>query len=65
MNLAVASASGTSSPLPGSLRMNRRLAQWLKFHVDGYVEVFSGKVEIGQGIVMCKKGQAGLVLLVF
>src|SRR5439155_158533 len=26
-------------------------AQWLKFHVDGYVEVFSGKVEIGQGIV--------------
>ena len=51
MNLAVTSARGTSLPLPGSLRVNRRLAQWLKFHVDGYVEVFSGKVEIGQGIV--------------
>src|SRR5438046_3859331 len=51
VNLAVTSARGTSLPLPGSLRVNRRLAQWLKFHVDGYVEVFSGKVELGQGIL--------------
>jgi nicotinate dehydrogenase subunit B len=53
MNLAFNLASGavSGSPLPGSLRVNRRLAQWLKFHVEGYVEVFSGKVEIGQGIL--------------
>jgi CO/xanthine dehydrogenase Mo-binding subunit len=51
VNLAVTSASGTGSPLPGSLLMNRRLARWVKFHVDGYVEVFSGKVELGQGIL--------------
>ena len=53
MNLAFNLASGevAGSPLPGSLRVNRRLAQWLKFHVEGYVEVFSGKVEIGQGIL--------------
>ena len=38
-------------PLPGSLRVNRRLSQWLRFHPDGYVEVTSGKVEIGQGIL--------------
>jgi CO/xanthine dehydrogenase Mo-binding subunit len=53
VNLAFNLASGAvaGSPLPGSLRVNRRLAQWLKFHVEGYVEVFSGKVEIGQGIL--------------
>ena len=53
MNLAFNLASGAvaGTPLPGSLRVNRRLAQWLKFHVEGYVEVFSGKVEIGQGIL--------------
>ena len=40
-----------ASSLPGSLRANRRLSQWLKFRSDGWVEVFSGKVEIGQGIL--------------
>src|SRR6202165_3233251 len=45
------SGADAASPLPGSLSGNRRLSQWLKFHVDGYVEVFSGKVEIGQGIL--------------
>src|SRR5215470_11693936 len=39
------------SPLPGSLETNRRLSQWLRFRPDGTVEVFSGKVEIGQGIL--------------
>jgi CO/xanthine dehydrogenase Mo-binding subunit len=45
--------SGAAAPsvLPGSLRGNRRLSQWLKFHADGFVEIFSGKVEIGQGIL--------------
>src|SRR2546430_2392042 len=53
VNLAFNLPSGAvaGSPLPGSLRVNRRLAQWLKFHVEGYIEVFSGKVEIGQGIL--------------
>jgi CO/xanthine dehydrogenase Mo-binding subunit len=37
--------------LPGSLNENRRLRQWLRFRDDGHVEVFSGKVEIGQGIL--------------
>ncbi len=39
------------APLPGSLQTNPRLSQWLKFRPDGIVEVFSGKVEIGQGIL--------------
>jgi CO/xanthine dehydrogenase Mo-binding subunit len=37
--------------LPGSLQSNKRLSQWLRFRPDGVVEVFSGKVEIGQGIL--------------
>ncbi len=34
----------------GSLEKNPRLSQWLRFERDGTVSVFSGKVEIGQGI---------------
>jgi CO/xanthine dehydrogenase Mo-binding subunit len=37
--------------LPGSLQNNRRLSQWLRFCPDGTVEVSTGKVEIGQGIL--------------
>ncbi len=37
--------------LPGSLQTNPRLSQWLRFRPDGIVEVSSGKVEIGQGIL--------------
>jgi len=37
--------------LPGSLHTNRRLSQWLRFDRGGYVEVRTGKVEIGQGIL--------------
>ena len=53
MNLAFRTASGEvdAKPLPGSLRVNPRLSQWLRFRADGYAEVFSGKVEIGQGIL--------------
>lgn len=36
---------------PGSLEKNPRLSQWLRVHADGTVFVFSGKVEIGQGIL--------------
>jgi CO/xanthine dehydrogenase Mo-binding subunit len=53
MNLALRMSTGEidAPALPGSLRVNRRLSQWLRFHRDGYVEVSSGKVEIGQGIL--------------
>ncbi len=37
--------------LPASLRGNRRLSRWLKIRAEGFVDVFSGKVEIGQGIL--------------
>jgi len=37
--------------LPGSLHTNRRLSQWLRFDRGGYVDVRTGKVEIGQGIL--------------
>ena len=40
-----------AAALPTSLRTNRRLSQWLRFDAAGFVEVFSGKVEIGQGIL--------------
>ncbi|MET0964119.1 MAG: molybdopterin cofactor-binding domain-containing protein [Noviherbaspirillum sp.] len=54
MNMAYAAATGavhSGPPLPGSLQRNRVLAQWLRFSVHGHVEVFSGKVELGQGIL--------------
>ena len=44
-------SAAAAPPLPGSLRVNRRLSQWLSFASEGFVEVFSGKVEIGQGIL--------------
>ena len=37
--------------LPGSLHTNRRLAQWLNFSRPGVVQVHTGKVELGQGIL--------------
>ena len=54
MNLAfgvAGSESGDLPRLPGSLQLNRRLARWLHFLPDGMIEVRSGKVEIGQGIL--------------
>ncbi len=47
---AGATAAG-APPLPGSLAANPRLSQWLRFSPDGSVDVFSGKVELGQGIL--------------
>jgi CO/xanthine dehydrogenase Mo-binding subunit len=35
----------------GSLEKNPRLSQWLRLEGNGTVSVFSGKVEIGQGIL--------------
>ncbi|MEO6435975.1 MAG: molybdopterin cofactor-binding domain-containing protein, partial [Tepidisphaeraceae bacterium] len=37
--------------LPSSLARNPRLGRWLRLRRDGVVEVRSGKVEIGQGIL--------------
>jgi nicotinate dehydrogenase subunit B len=37
--------------LPGSLQTNRRLDAWLRINSDGTATVFSGKVELGQGIL--------------
>ena len=37
--------------LPGSLNTNRRLDQWLRFNPDQTITVYTGKVEIGQGVV--------------
>lgn len=36
---------------PGSLEKNPRLSQWIRIHPEGMVSVFTGKVEIGQGIL--------------
>jgi nicotinate dehydrogenase subunit B len=40
-----------SAALPTSLEANPRLDQWLKVNADETITVFSGKVELGQGIV--------------
>jgi len=36
--------------LPGSLNGNRMLNAWLRIDADGSVTIFSGKIELGQGI---------------
>ncbi len=41
----------TPAQLPGSLQTNRMLDAWLRINADGSVTVFTGKVELGQGIV--------------
>ena len=39
------------SVLPGSLNTNRMLESWLRINADGTVTVYTGKVELGQGIL--------------
>jgi nicotinate dehydrogenase subunit B len=39
------------APLPGSLNTNRMLDGWLRINPNGSVTVFTGKVELGQGIL--------------
>jgi len=36
--------------LPGSLNGNRQLSSWLRINPNGTVTVFTGKIELGQGI---------------
>jgi CO/xanthine dehydrogenase Mo-binding subunit len=40
----------TAARLPGSLNGNRMLNGWLRIDADGTVTLFSGKIELGQGI---------------
>ena len=47
---AVAQAPA-SAVLPGSLNGNRQLDSWLRINADGTVTMFTGKVELGQGIL--------------
>src|SRR5690606_10016045 len=37
--------------LPFTLATNKRLDRWVRIHTDGTVDVLTGRVEIGQGIV--------------
>ena len=44
-------AVGNKLVRKGSLEKNPRLSQWLRIHRDGTISIFSGKVELGQGIL--------------
>ena len=41
----------TTASLPLSLARNTRLDRWVAVRPDGVVEIRTGKVEIGQGII--------------
>jgi len=43
-------ASAQKAKLPGSLDTNRMLNSWLRIDPDGSVTIFTGKIELGQGI---------------
>ena len=51
-SLDASTASGQEPPrLPGSLQSNRKLDGWIRIDADGIATVFTGKVELGQGIL--------------
>ena len=41
----------TTEALPPTLTPNPRLGDWLHISSDGIVEIRSGKVELGQGVI--------------
>ena len=43
--------AASAPALPGSLQTHRRLDGWLRINADGTVTMFTGKVELGQGIL--------------
>src|SRR5215467_8904869 len=45
------STAGAQERLPGSLQNNRKLDAWIRINTDGTATVFTGKVELGQGIL--------------
>ena len=50
-SLAPAALTQQAPRLPGSLQTNRMLSAWLAINADGTATVFTGKVELGQGIL--------------
>ena len=46
----LAQGTDVAPRLPGSLNTNRQLSAWLRVNSNGTVTVFTGKVELGQGI---------------
>jgi nicotinate dehydrogenase subunit B len=46
----LAQGTDVAAHLPGSLNNNRQLSAWLRVNSNGTVTVFTGKVELGQGI---------------
>ena len=48
--LAPGASRAQTRALPGSLAGNRRLDGWLRIGPDGRVTLFTGKIELGQGI---------------
>ncbi|MBA2964433.1 MULTISPECIES: xanthine dehydrogenase family protein molybdopterin-binding subunit [Ramlibacter] len=47
----LAAQAPAAAPLPGSLNSNRRLDAWIRIQPDGTLTMFTGKVELGQGIL--------------
>ena len=53
-------ARGQEPPrLPGSLQGNRRLGAWIRIDADGSATIFTGKVELGQGILTALAADRG------
>jgi CO/xanthine dehydrogenase Mo-binding subunit len=50
-SLSPTASAKKQARLPGSLDRNRRLDAWLSINADSTVTVFTGKVELGQGIL--------------
>lgn len=50
-NPIAAQAPALPAALPGSLNSNRMLDGWLRVNANGTVTMFTGKVELGQGIL--------------
>ena len=46
----IAAAQAKPAKLPGSLATNRMLDAWIRIGADGRVTIFTGKIELGQGI---------------
>ncbi|RYY98831.1 MAG: xanthine dehydrogenase family protein molybdopterin-binding subunit, partial [Comamonadaceae bacterium] len=47
----LAAQAPAAAPLPGSLNSNRRLDAWIRINPDGTLTMYTGKVELGQGIL--------------
>src|SRR5215212_2176230 len=47
---SLADTLAQGAKLPGSLGGNRMLDAWLRIDADGTVTIFTGKIELGQGI---------------